>query len=92
MGTGMFFSALFQIFFLFFFSFLPSCVPFRIRNILFQCNQDELGNRKMVEQMVGNHLRDKKNVIVDRCNFDYAQRHTWVKLASQYGVKWWVIY
>jgi len=53
-----------------------------------RCNQDELGNRKQVEIMVSNHLRDKKNVIVDRCNFDIAQRHTWVKLASQFGVKW----
>jgi hypothetical protein len=55
-----------------------------------QCNQDELGTRKAVEQSVSNHFRDRKNVIVDRCNFDIVQRHTWVKLASMFGVKWYV--
>jgi len=53
-----------------------------------RCNQDELGTRRQVEQVVSNHLRDRKNVIVDRCNFDIAQRHTWVKIASQFGVNW----
>jgi len=53
-----------------------------------RCNQDELGHRRKVEQMVAQYLKEGKNVVVDRCNFDISQRHVWVKLASSHGVPW----
>ena len=30
-------------------------------------------------------LKKGQSVVVDRCNFDFMQRHTWVQLASKYG-------
>eukprot|EP01125_Pyxidicula_operculata_P002454 TRINITY_DN12316_c0_g1_i1.p1 TRINITY_DN12316_c0_g1~~TRINITY_DN12316_c0_g1_i1.p1 ORF type:complete len:658 (-),score=188.38 TRINITY_DN12316_c0_g1_i1:35-2008(-) len=49
-------------------------------------NQDELGSRKTCESKAEQALRDGKSVVVDRCNFDYWQRNTWVKLASKANV------
>lgn len=44
-------------------------------------NQDELGTRKKCESIVTNGLNQGKSVVVDRCNFDYEQRHHFVALA-----------
>ncbi|KAL6055949.1 60S ribosomal protein L44 Q [Balamuthia mandrillaris] len=30
-------------------------------------------------------LKKGKNVIIDRCNFDYQQRHNWIKFAHKFG-------
>ena len=49
-------------------------------------NQDEMGTRKVCEQRMEEALKKGQSVVVDRCNFDYMQRHTWVQLASKHGV------
>lgn len=42
-------------------------------------SQDESGgSRHAVERQVVNALRHGDNVIVDRCNFDRAQRKHWI--------------
>jgi predicted kinase len=51
-------------------------------------NQDEMGTRKSCEISMEKSLKAKKRVVVDRCNFDIPQRHTWVKLASKYGMNY----
>jgi len=50
-------------------------------------NQDEMGTRKACEASMEQALRKGQSIIVDRCNFDILQRHTWFKLASKYNVK-----
>lgn len=50
-------------------------------------NQDEMKTRKRCEAEAEIGLRRGKSVLVDRCNFDYQQRVTWIKLARKYGVK-----
>jgi len=45
-------------------------------------NQDELKTRKRCEAVAEAHLKEGKSVIVDRCNFDYQQRLTWIKLGD----------
>jgi predicted kinase len=49
-------------------------------------NQDEMGTRKACELRMEQSLQKGKSVVVDRCNFDIAQRRTWFKLAGKYGV------
>jgi predicted kinase len=51
-------------------------------------NQDEQGTRKKCEVMTTQLLQEGKNVIIDRCNFDFSQRHVWVKMATSLGVQW----
>lgn len=48
------------------------------------CNQDALGDRGAVVNAVRNVLHHHGNVVVDRCNFDYAQRRHWIELAQEY--------
>ncbi|RKP38331.1 hypothetical protein BJ085DRAFT_6428, partial [Dimargaris cristalligena] len=31
-------------------------------------------------------LKENKNIVVDRCNFDESQRKTWVSLGEQAGI------
>ncbi len=40
-------------------------------------NQDEMGTRKVCEARLEDALRAGRSVVVDRCNFDYQQRHVW---------------
>jgi tRNA splicing ligase len=49
-------------------------------------NQDEMGTRRVCEQRMEEALKKGQSVVVDRCNFDFTQRHTWVQLASKHGV------
>eukprot|EP01087_Luapelamoeba_hula_P011952 TRINITY_DN3323_c0_g1_i3.p1 TRINITY_DN3323_c0_g1~~TRINITY_DN3323_c0_g1_i3.p1 ORF type:complete len:259 (+),score=42.37 TRINITY_DN3323_c0_g1_i3:194-970(+) len=53
---------------------------------IFRVNQDEMGNRKACETAAKAALRRGQSVLVDRCNFDYDQRHVWIKLALAHGV------
>ncbi|KAJ2618612.1 hypothetical protein GGI25_006414 [Coemansia spiralis] len=46
-------------------------------------NQDEAGSRSLCEQHAAQCLRDGKNVVIDRCNFDEDQRKIWVKIAEE---------
>lgn len=45
-----------------------------------------MGNRRVCEQRMEEALKKGQSVVVDRCNFDYMQRHTWVQLATKHGV------
>lgn len=49
-------------------------------------NQDVLESRKRVEEEAHRHLQLGYSVIIDRCNFDVAQRRHWIKLADKYQV------
>ncbi|KAJ1642274.1 hypothetical protein LPJ64_005871 [Coemansia asiatica] len=46
-------------------------------------NQDEMGSRSLCEQHAAKCLKEGKNVVVDRCNFDEDQRKIWVKIAEE---------
>ncbi|KAJ1738223.1 hypothetical protein LPJ78_005836 [Coemansia sp. RSA 989] len=45
-------------------------------------NQDEMGSRSLCEQHAAKSLKEGKNVVIDRCNFDEDQRKIWVKIAE----------
>lgn len=49
-------------------------------------NQDEMGTRQKCEQVARSALKKGQSVIVDRCNFDYRQRHNWIKIAAEFRV------
>ncbi|KAI9225636.1 MAG: AAA domain-containing protein [Piptocephalis tieghemiana] len=48
-------------------------------------NQDDLGSRVQCEAVCSRYLRLGANVVVDRCNFNAAQRSTWIRLGREYG-------
>ncbi|KAL6764604.1 hypothetical protein V8C86DRAFT_2473181, partial [Haematococcus lacustris] len=48
-------------------------------------NQDVLGSRRSCEAAFDEALQAGRNVVVDRCNFDEAQRSTWVQLSLEYS-------
>lgn len=51
-------------------------------------SQDDLGNRIACEVAVRKYLQQGKNVVVDRQNFDRAQRSTWFEIAKGFeGVR-----
>ncbi|KAK0202852.1 AAA domain-containing protein [Desarmillaria ectypa] len=56
-----------------------------------RCNQDDLGNRRAVEQIVRDSLRQGLSVCVDRTNFNEAQRKYWIQIAQEFGTLIWVI-
>ncbi|KAH9993700.1 AAA domain-containing protein, partial [Russula compacta] len=57
-----------------------------------RCNQDELGNRRMVEDASRAFLRQGLSVCVDRTNLDSTQRSHWIRIASEFpGTAVWVI-
>jgi hypothetical protein len=41
-------------------------------------NQDDVGSRSACETMSRRALLDGRDVVIDRCNFDVAQRAHWV--------------
>eukprot|EP01099_Mayorella_cantabrigiensis_P006174 TRINITY_DN5109_c0_g1_i1.p1 TRINITY_DN5109_c0_g1~~TRINITY_DN5109_c0_g1_i1.p1 ORF type:complete len:215 (+),score=64.54 TRINITY_DN5109_c0_g1_i1:38-646(+) len=47
-------------------------------------NQDDLKTRKACEAAVNMALKKGQSVVVDRCNFDIRQRHTWIKLSMKF--------
>lgn len=42
-----------------------------------------MGNRRACEVRARDFLNRGRSTIVDRCNFDFAQRNVWVKLAAE---------
>jgi hypothetical protein len=57
-------------------------------NLFMQINQDDLGSRKKCEELAIQCMKEGRDVIIDRCNFDILQRHTWIKLATLNNVTW----
>ncbi|KAI8061876.1 AAA domain-containing protein [Gilbertella persicaria] len=43
-------------------------------------------SRKACEMYTKQFLNKKYNVVVDRCNFDRAQRKTWIDIARHYNI------
>lgn len=57
-----------------------------------RCNQDELGTRRDVEDLVHGTLNKGLSVCVDRTNVDENQRRTWVSLGRRYpGTQIWAL-
>ncbi|SJL03705.1 uncharacterized protein ARMOST_07062 [Armillaria ostoyae] len=57
-----------------------------------RCSQDDLGNRRVVEQLARDSLRQGLSVCVDRTNFNEAQRKYWIQIAQEFpGTLIWVI-
>jgi predicted kinase len=50
-------------------------------------NQDDLGTRVACEEAARRALSEGVSVIIDRCNFDEAQRKTWIMLARSFRVE-----
>ncbi|KAL5536915.1 hypothetical protein ACEPAF_738 [Sanghuangporus sanghuang] len=49
-----------------------------------RCNQDDLGDRKTVEQLVRISLKQGFSVCIDRTNFDETQRLHWIRIAREF--------
>ncbi|KAJ1904857.1 hypothetical protein IWQ60_003765 [Tieghemiomyces parasiticus] len=49
-------------------------------------NQEEIGSRSVCESMTFKSVKEGKNVIIDRCNFDENQRKVWVNIGEHAGV------
>ncbi|PVU97366.1 hypothetical protein BB561_000575 [Smittium simulii] len=45
-------------------------------------NQDDVGSRSQCEAAASKFLKEGKNVVIDRCNFDEDQRKIWIKIAE----------
>ncbi|KAI0272677.1 P-loop containing nucleoside triphosphate hydrolase protein [Gloeopeniophorella convolvens] len=57
-----------------------------------RCNQDELGNRRNVEDLSRSCLRRGLSVCIDRTNFDATQRSHWIDIAHEVpGTAVWVV-
>ncbi|KAI8376330.1 P-loop containing nucleoside triphosphate hydrolase protein [Radiomyces spectabilis] len=72
---------------------LPGSGKSTFSNKLIQCrpewqrvNQDDLRSRKACEHATREYLRKGYNVVIDRCNFDPKQRHTWVAIAREFRI------
>ena len=50
---------------------------------LVRISQDDLGSRKACERLAQRSLKQRRSVIIDRCNFDAQQRSTWLTIARQ---------
>lgn len=62
---------------------LISSLPTEHQNSWLHLNQDALKSRNMVIDRTLLGLQEQKNIIIDRCNFDFAQRIHWIELAQQ---------
>ncbi|KAF8972654.1 P-loop containing nucleoside triphosphate hydrolase protein, partial [Flammula alnicola] len=57
-----------------------------------RCNQDDLGDRRRVEQLAYETLNQGLSVCIDRTNFNAAQRSYWIEIAREFpGTAVWVI-
>ncbi|KAJ7695099.1 P-loop containing nucleoside triphosphate hydrolase protein [Mycena rosella] len=57
-----------------------------------RCNQDDLGDRRQVENLARASLRNGSFACIDRTNFDPSQRAHWIKIAREIpGTLIWVI-
>ncbi|KAJ7460609.1 P-loop containing nucleoside triphosphate hydrolase protein [Mycena latifolia] len=60
--------------------------------VFVRCNQDDLGDRRQVENLARISLRKGSSVCIDRTNFDPSQRAHWIKIAREIpGTLIWVI-
>jgi len=67
---------------------LEEHLPHRFR----RCNQDDLGNRRKVESLARDTLRESKSPCIDRTNFYASQRSHWINIAREFsGTLVWVI-
>jgi len=58
---------------------LETAMPYKFARV----SQDQLGSRKKCVKSANRVLDEKKCVILDRCNYDPAQRATWFDLAKK---------
>ncbi|KAF7308733.1 Sorting nexin-41 [Mycena kentingensis (nom. inval.)] len=56
-----------------------------------RCNQDDLGDRRQVENLARKSLREGSSVVIDRTNFDATQRSHWIRIAAEFGTQVWVL-
>ncbi|TFK39407.1 hypothetical protein BDQ12DRAFT_665256 [Crucibulum laeve] len=57
-----------------------------------RCNQDDLGDRRRVEQLARESLDRGQSVCIDRTNFNPLQRSYWIEIAREFpGTLIWVI-
>ncbi|KAJ7636057.1 hypothetical protein DFH06DRAFT_1003017 [Mycena polygramma] len=57
-----------------------------------RCNQDDLGDRRQVENLTRQSLWEGSSVCIDRTNFDASQRAHWIKIAREFpGTSVWVL-
>ncbi|KAH9849025.1 P-loop containing nucleoside triphosphate hydrolase protein [Lenzites betulinus] len=56
-----------------------------------RCSQDDLGNRRSVEELARRSLARGLSVCIDRTNFDESQRATWINIARESQAETWVI-
>ncbi|KAF9564263.1 P-loop containing nucleoside triphosphate hydrolase protein [Agrocybe pediades] len=57
-----------------------------------RCNQDDLGDRRAVEQLARDTLREGLSICIDRTNFNASQRSYWIQIAREFpGTEIWVI-
>ena len=63
---------------------VPVAVPSGMPRPVRVC-QDDLGDRRTCESLVEAAFAAGYNVIVDRCNWDRAQRANWLKIAQGVG-------
>ena len=63
-------------------SILSEAMPYKFERV----NQDQLKTRQKCVARAKKVLSEGKCPIIDRCNFDEAQRQTWFKLAKTHNV------
>ncbi|KAJ8094668.1 hypothetical protein PM082_010674 [Marasmius tenuissimus] len=57
-----------------------------------RCNQDDLGDRRAVEELARRSLLEGFSICIDRTNFNSAQRRYWIDIAHEFpGTPVWVI-
>lgn len=61
---------------------LVQAMPYKFARV----NQDQLGSREKCISAANRALDEKKCVILDRCNFDVAQRATWFDLCKKRNI------
>ncbi|ETW79084.1 hypothetical protein HETIRDRAFT_240447, partial [Heterobasidion irregulare TC 32-1] len=58
-----------------------------------RCSQDELGDRRSVENLARRSLHEGLSVCIDRTNVDASQRCHWVNIAYEFpGTATWVLF
>ncbi|KAL0953486.1 hypothetical protein HGRIS_004716 [Hohenbuehelia grisea] len=59
-----------------------------------RCNQDDLGDRRQVEHLARNSLRQGLSVCIDRTNFNESQRAYWIDIAREYpkASRWVIVF
>ncbi|ORX89323.1 P-loop containing nucleoside triphosphate hydrolase protein [Basidiobolus meristosporus CBS 931.73] len=49
-------------------------------------NQDDMGDRSTCERYTRRWLKEGRNAVIDRCNFDEKQRKTWIRIAFEFDL------